>query len=324
MMLKRLFSLGMLSCGLAFCMPVLSLTLTLKPTVTLQYANVTLANVAALEDLPNPAVAKALLKLPLAATPKPGQSIVLTRQTITTRIRHAYPALLPILKWQGAESVTIFSDAKALDSSHLQSLAEQNRRNALENKVSTLDLQLSEPIVSLVPPEGEVKIVARPLNENVVRKRMRVWLDITVGDHYRRALPVWFTVTAMTQVSVAKVNVMAGDPLDKRQFEHKLVDIAGLPRAPLPYAAEIEKMRSKRPIAIGAVLSHDDMEAQPPISRFQEVAVRLITKGIVLETSGTALNDGTLGKTIRIKNNRSGKEFLAVVVAPGTANIVTR
>ena len=321
-MLKQIFYLAIMGWGSAMCTPTMALTLTLKPTVTLKYLDVTLEKIADVDRLP-PALAH-LRQLKLASTPKPGQSIVLSRQAIASRIRYAHPALLPLVQWQGAESVTIIGDAQPIDPMHLQAVAAQALHAALADNTMSVELRLSEPIAPLVLPEGEVKIVPRHIPAESLRKRMSVWLDISVGAQYRRALPVWFSVAAVSDVAVATTGIQAGDRLDARQFEIKRLDIANLPRAVLPHAVPLDQMRAKRAILSGAVLAQDDIERLPPISRFQEVAVRVVAEGIVLETSGTAITDGALGKSVRIKNNRSGKEFLAIVVAPGVANIVTR
>lgn len=322
-MIKQIFYLALMGWGLAMNAPTLALTLTLKPTVTLQYLNVTLEKVADIDNLP-PTLAQDLRQLKLANAPKPGQSIVLSRQAIAQRIRYTHPALLPLVQWQGADSVTIIGDAQPIDPAHLQAVAAQALQAALAHNSISLELQLSEPIGALVLPEGEVKIVARRIAADSLRKRMSVWLDINVGTHYRRALPVWFSVTAHADVLVATTDIAIGDRLDPRQFETKRLDIANLRRAPLLHSLPHDQVRAKRNIPSGAILAQDDIGALPPISRFQEVAVHVISKGIVLETSGTAVTDGALGQSVRIKNSRSGKEFLATVVAPGLANIVTR
>ena len=138
-------------------------------------------------------------------------------------------------------------------------------------------------------------------------KRVCVWLVHTHLPHKR--IPIWFKVNAFKKVWVAN------HPLDKNRLIDRLPvtlkerDIAGL-IAPPATSVPNSFMLAKK-IARNDILTENVFQTPPLVTHGQPVKVTLHHHQITLFIDAVALNDGTLGETITVKNPLTQKTFTA-------------
>ncbi len=83
-------------------------------------------------------------------------------------------------------------------------------------------------------------------------------------------------------------------------------------------------MRLRTGLAKGGVLTADLLESNTAISRNQQVAVRVATGSIVIETSGIAQTNGHIGQSVKVKPSGSSEIFMAKVLEPGVVLVDAR
>ena len=301
--------------------PAHALTLTLKANATARHSYVALDDVADISDMSQqPAMLDELRRFRVAALPKPGQKIRLTRQLLTTSLRYEYPAISRTIQWRGADFVAVSIESQSVNPDQLKAIAENALRSILSPRLDQLQLSLAIPIPALEVPQGKVRITPLPVNAETPSKRMNVALDISVGD-YRQIILVWFNVNAKIAVAVSKTDIGIGTRLNDALFESRIVDIGDTQSPVVIGSVPLSHMRTRLPLLAGQALTRMDIEPAPTVGRQQEVTVQAVTKGITLETNGIALNDGEVGKMVRVRNSRSGEDFIAQVVAPGIVKV---
>jgi len=153
---------------------------------------------------------------------------------------------------------------------------------------------------------------------------MAVAVDAFLNGKHYRTIPVWFRVSATADVLVSKESLDSQQALSAVLFEQQRMDIASLGRPPVDPSTNLQLLRIRRSLPQGSVLLAGDVEQTPPVARNQEVALKIVAGSITIETQATALSDAKIGKSVRVKNLRSGEEFLANVVAPGMAEVQVR
>jgi flagella basal body P-ring formation protein FlgA len=211
-----------------------------------------------------------------------------------------------------------------VDTAQLQSVAESALRQALSPLLGQLELHVAESLPPQSVPKGDLRIKANPVKTDMLSKRMKVHVELAVGEQYRNEITVWFDVNGQITVPVARTDIVTGTRLDETILERKVVNLGSVSLPLLYDSIPFHQMRTRHTVPGGATLTRADLEPAPTISRQQEVAVQIAANGISIETSGIALSDAELGESVRIRNPISGEDFVAQVIGPGTAQLTVR
>lgn len=310
--------------GMIIILPAEAFTLTLKPDVNAAGSYITLNEVAEISNIETPRLLSEMQQLRVALAPKAGHSIRLTRRHITRSLRYKNPVLANQIDWNGADAVVVSAPDQSVELASIRQAAEGKLHTYLENKVSGLDIHAIEPISTQILPHGPLAITAKSVKPDTPAHRMSVEVEITAGNHYRRIIPVWFAVKGSIDALVAKANISSGSLLDESMFNTKHIELAMSSRPVTAGISQSYPLRTRRSLEGGSILTHADIERAPPVTRQQQVAIHLITDGIMLETTGIALSDAEIGMPIQVKNPRSGEVFGALVSAPGIATITVK
>jgi flagella basal body P-ring formation protein FlgA len=76
-------------------------------------------------------------------------------------------------------------------------------------------------------------------------------------------------------------------------------------------------MQLKRNVSADTVLSHTQLEQNRLIQRGDKVVISAGNSSVNVRMPGEALEDGTLGAQIRVRNTRSNRVIRARVTGPG-------
>jgi len=107
--------------------------------------------------------------------------------------------------------------------------------------------------------------------------------------------------------SVDESNVRLADP---KELE--------LPRHVQPHPwREGERLRARRALALGAVLSRYDVEPMPDIAAGDRVIIQVLRGRLRITASAVAQEDGHAGGTIWVENPSSSRRLRVRVVEPG-------
>lgn len=139
--------------------------------------------------------------------------------------------------------------------------------------------------------------------------------------------PVAWTVYVPVKVKVLKLVVVANRPLSSNQIISKddiklqKLDIGGLQHGYLSGTQLVIGQQLKYPVSMGTVIKPNSLQAQKVIQRGEQIMLVAMAGQMEVRMSGTALDDGTLGQRVKVKNSTSKRIVEGVVDAPGIVKV---
>lgn len=123
------------------------------------------------------------------------------------------------------------------------------------------------------------------------------------------------------EVAVLARGVSAGQKLTAADISLVRHDIGGLSKDFLTAADTLPGMELRRTLRAGTVLSRDMLALPVLVERGQLVTIRVQRPGLRIEMKGTALDAGSAGERIRVRNDSSQKILSATVIESGLVQI---
>jgi flagella basal body P-ring formation protein FlgA len=100
-------------------------------------------------------------------------------------------------------------------------------------------------------------------------------------------------------------------------------DVAPLGATPLGSDVDISARRLRRALAVNRIVLRGAVEDVPPISQGEDVAVRVQSGAVEIQTRAVALQDGRLGELVKLENPTSHATFTAHVIGAQQALVNT-
>ena len=126
---------------------------------------------------------------------------------------------------------------------------------------------------------------------------------------------VHLMIRKFAEVMVAADKIGRYDLLQPEKFELKRTDVTSLREQPVVSAAEIAGQRARRNLRVGSILTTAALEPVPDIEVGGEVTIVFTDKWGTITVPGRALESGSIGARVRVRNLASGKVLLAAVVS---------
>ncbi len=148
---------------------------------------------------------------------------------------------------------------------------------------------------------------------------------ITVGVRCNGANPwslfVPVTVKVMAKVVVARNSLPRGNIIGPDDITVELKDISSLHRGYLekPESAVGKKLRQR--VQRDQVLTPSQLDTPLTVKRNNRVIIQASSKTVQIRMIGKALQNGSLGQVIRVKNVSSDREIDAKIIAPGIVEV---
>jgi flagella basal body P-ring formation protein FlgA len=183
----------------------------------------------------------------------------------------------------------------------------------------------------LVEPQFELAVVAtrpappcpRPVSVEPLDTRqparMRFAVRCPDPGGWRYEYLVRAKLTAM--VVVAAVPVAANEPLADDQVALERRDISAI-ADPISAPEQAVGQSSRRPLRTGDVLRSSQLAAPVLVKRGDQVVMLARRDGIEVSTSGEALDAGSRGAIVRVRNSGSGQVVRMRVTGAGTVEPV--
>ncbi|MGH1462944.1 MAG: flagellar basal body P-ring formation chaperone FlgA [Neptuniibacter sp.] len=121
-----------------------------------------------------------------------------------------------------------------------------------------------------------------------------------------------FTEAIISQHSLPKKFILNAKDLILTE-----VDVTNLRSGFFTAKTDIIGWSTKRNIPQGVIITANMLKPPMAIKKGYSVVIEAIRNGITIKATGTALEDGEIGKQIQVKNDRSGKIIKAQVIRPG-------
>tara|TARA_Y100000782_G_C10188316_1_gene268309 strand:+ start:2053 stop:2691 length:639 start_codon:yes stop_codon:yes gene_type:complete len=179
-------------------------------------------------------------------------------------------------------------------------------------------------------PDARIEIKLNPISRKIKLKTCLVPFDFQtpkgngsrITFRARCQSPLWqlFIAAEVKQFGLAVVSrtsLPRKTYLSEKNTLIQEVDITSLRSAYFTNSNDITGWITKRSIAANTIITAPMLKAPLTISKGNAVIIEAKRNGVSIRTSGTALEDGTLGEQIKVRNDRSGITVKARVIEPG-------
>ena len=176
-----------------------------------------------------------------------------------------------------------------------------------------------EAIKPFVLPAGVATCEIVPADPAIIGSR-RFTLIFRVDGRVQANLALRTELVALAPVVVAGADLPRGAVLAAKDVQLVEKDITGLRE----YFRDIEPLLGKgvrRAIKAGEVFQNGVLVTLPVVHRGEQVTMTVRSGGLLLTASGSALANGGLGETIRVRNNSSQKEVSGRISGPGKVDV---
>ncbi|MCP4126171.1 MAG: flagellar basal body P-ring formation protein FlgA [Gammaproteobacteria bacterium] len=202
------------------------------------------------------------------------------------------------------------------------SIMEAARRHILDHSSD----YPSPPQVSAGRLDSRLRLAAcdQPLESYTPQGRRRMG-KITVGIRCNGTHPwsmfVPVTVKVMTQVVVARDSLPRGAVIGEGDIGLEQRDISRLHRGYLEKKTAVLGKKLRQRIRQHQVITPSQLDSPHAIKRNNRVTILASSKALKIRVTGKALQNGSLGELIRVRNESSKKELDARIIAPGIVEV---
>lgn len=124
-------------------------------------------------------------------------------------------------------------------------------------------------------------------------------------------------VAIYRQIPLAQRDIARGEQISQDHVTTGLVNISSIRQAFLPDEIDIIGKEAKRNISMGEPFKTSLLDAPTAVRRGEMVTLESMAGSIKVSSTGTALADGRIGQTIRVRNNSSERIISGVVMSQG-------
>ncbi len=168
---------------------------------------------------------------------------------------------------------------------------------------------------------GPVEIAVNPLTSRPLRGAGMVRVELKVKGQTRRTLTVTVDTRIHRRVLVTSRALRRGDLLGPEVLEVEERDITLLRDACFTDPAQVAGKQARRPLNAGEVLTALHSQGVPLVRQGDAVQLVVVGGGMEMSTQGVALQDGSAGVQIRVRNQESGKILRGEVLAAGLVRL---
>lgn len=291
----------------------------LRKAVQVHKATLTLGDVAAIEGASDRV--SRLGRLPIGPAPTTQSVREIGREELQRWIDTA-PGELGSVVWRGNASVRVTRKQAALDQDAVAEVAQATAARALRQKFQRFEVELAgSPLPELIAA-GQYELRARPVELGAeIPSRLVVWIELWREKRLYRALPVALNVRAIAPVFRLNASLPAGASLSPQDVTIEERDVAALGAAYWPAEEPLSAVRTKHAVAAGSVLLRSQLQALPDVERGDQVALRVRSGTVMIETTALAMQDGWASRTVRVRPAQGTETVLARVVRNGLVEI---
>jgi flagellar basal body P-ring formation protein FlgA len=153
------------------------------------------------------------------------------------------------------------------------------------------------------------------------RKMGKITVGIRCNGTHPWSLFVPVTVKVMTEVVVARTSLPRGSIITGKDIGLELRDISRLHRGYLEETKSVLGKKLKQRLRQRQVVTPSQLDRPRAIKRNNKVTILASSRSLRIRMAGKALEDGSLGELIRVRNESSKRELDARVIAPGIVEV---
>lgn len=170
-------------------------------------------------------------------------------------------------------------------------------------------------------PAGSVRLDAGPVAGRWPRARVAVPVSIAVDGRVIRSATVWFAVSVRRDALAYAADAPAGTPATVLTLVPRDTDVAQVAGELVGASAQLAGLRLRHPVLAGTSATLDDFERIPDVDRQQRVRVLVAAGTVRLQTMGTALGQGDVGRVLAVQVDGAQSPVHAQVTGKGVVSV---
>ena len=309
MRLRFLLLLSLSVAAVLAASPVLAWELVLPDSVMVRGPVVRLGEIA---DGPIPTAVKDLV---LQNGRRPGTVESISRRTLLRRL--VTNGLAAGVRFQGAENCRVFASGREIPASDLA----QEIRSVVQDLVPLVRPGAPASWFEVQIPEIPVYLADHPLvslngNQSLEPGRNQVWVRIEVQGRIQE-VPVGVTLHSFAEIAQVKKPIRRDVPLHPEMFNWEWKDQAFEAGDPALDRDVVLGFNSARSLAPGEFLRSSDMKPTPLVRVGDPVELIIVRGPVSATVRAYARQSGSMGETIPVRNELTGRLVNARVAGPG-------
>jgi len=189
---------------------------------------------------------------------------------------------------------------------------------------TTIRLTRVAGAIEALSPGQIASLSITPLTKGTPRGVTPLRVDVTTTGGASFSAQATIDVRHFDSALVALVDLPLHTALKNETIVQAWVDVTDRHDATLESVSAATGLWTQHAIAKGRVLSVRDFAPIPAIRARDEVVISYENAGLTITASGTAIDEGVVGETVRVRNLTSGKVIHTEVIAPGRVRVRAR
>jgi flagella basal body P-ring formation protein FlgA len=200
-----------------------------------------------------------------------------------------------------------------------------NIKSACVNYIySVVNDEVEIKVTDNIPNQNfeEDKVYARfQGDKNTLKGNTHVIVEFLKEEKIIKKITIPVNIKIYKKLPVAVKTIISGKQIKSGDFELKKIDATNLNSEDIVTEDEVLGAIAKRNISKNNVILKSYIQSGNQINRGQKVEINVISGGVRIRTSGTALQDGLAGSEIRVRKDNTNVILNGVVSEDGTVVI---
>jgi len=265
-----------------------------------------------------------LKNLKICTSPLPGKSRAVKKSYIKLKVLRIFKADGDTgidLNISGPEKVELVRNSNVLDTARLKEETIKFISSKLGGKYIKTEISILKMPENLSLPAGDITFDLSKNQQDEYYGKISLACDIMAnGEQYRR-VNVLADVRAYIKVYRLIKDAPRGEALDPSMVEEAVEDIASVSKGVITDPAELSVSKAATFLTSGTVLTRYLLDKLPDVNRGDDIKILVKFGNVTATTYGKALQEGSIGELIKIRNSDSKKDLVGKVVDKGTVEI---
>lgn len=258
-------------------------------------------------------VIESLSAIEVGKAPPPGQTRTLSLAIVKIRLRQ---------KGYDPDSITISGPVTIVVSTRPAVMNYDEIIRAVEDYVkANMPWDPTDVRISVAPgqdrilvPDGDIQVQVEPSSTTKFLGTTNVKAQIVVNGKVSRILHVRVRLDVTKEVVVATRTIRRNEIISPDDLTLRVHDLANVPPDVVFDPLLVDGMMAKHTIQAGKPVTFSSIQCLPVISRGDLVTLEAMSGGVIVAIPGEALESGSVGDRIRVRNTSSGAVVSAKVI----------
>lgn len=293
-----------------------TVTVTLLEDISISSEKIYLEDIANLSEIAEPLLSN-LERVLIGPAPLPGRSRNIPKSVVMLRLAKEKLSEKVIL--DGAAKVKVKRVYNAISGQFVAELLRQYVRDNFPSSVRKLQVEVINPPAEIILPSDDTSLNFSIPIGILSRGRVTIQLVLRSGNNFKKIIPFSVNIRTFEDVLVTNRQLYRNSNIRDDDFRVELRETTkASSNKYINSFDEVKDKRLVRGVSANRILRSDMLRNPPLITRGTQLTLKVITKNLVVLTSGMAREDGQLNDWIEVQPLPSGKRIKAKILNSST------